>query len=100
MNPDKVDRSKLEKLGDLPNVGSAIAADLRLLGIIRPEDLAGQSPVELFHKLSSIKGKRLDPCLLDVLISITRFIEGEDPRPWWHYTAERKKMFGYHQETS
>ncbi len=92
MNPDKVDRAKLERLTDLPNIGPAIAADLRLMGINRPNDLAGQSPLELYHMLSTIKGKRQDPCLLDVLISITRFMEGEEPRPWWIYTEERKRM--------
>ena len=99
MNPDKVDRTRLEKLTDLPNIGSAIAADLRLLGIDEPDDLVGQFPFELYHVLSSIKGRRQDPCLLDVLISITRFMDGEDPRPWWHYTAERKRVFGHHPET-
>ena len=92
MNPDKVDRAKLERLTDLPNIGTAIAADLRLMGIERPNDLAGQSPLELYHMLSTIKGRRQDPCLLDVLISITRFMEGEEPRPWWMYTEERKRM--------
>ncbi len=92
MNPDKVDRNRLEKLTDLPNIGPAIAADLRLMGIERPSDLAGQSPLELYHKLSTIKGKRQDPCLLDVLISIIRFMEGEEPHPWWMYTEERKRM--------
>ena len=99
MNPAKVDRTRLEKLTDLPNIGPAIAADLRLLGINKPDDLAGRSPFELYHMLSSSKGKRQDPCLLDVLISVTRFMDGEDPRPWWHYTAERKRMFGYDGNT-
>lgn len=100
MNPAKVNRSKLGKLTDLPNIGTAIAADLRLLGIEKPDDLAGRSPLELYHMLSSIKGMRQDPCLLDVFISITRFMNGEEPRPWWHYTAERKREFGIHQEPS
>jgi hypothetical protein len=30
--------------------------------------------------------------LLDVFISITRFMDGEAPRVWWDYTAERKRM--------
>ena len=85
MNPDKVDRTRLGKLTDLPNIGPAIAADLRLIGIERSNDLAGQSPLELYHMLSTIKGKRQNPCLLDVLISITRFVEGEEPRLWWMY---------------
>jgi len=101
MNPAKVDRNRLEKLTDLPNIGPAIAADLRLLGINNPDDLSGQSPVELYHKLSEMTGARQDPCVLDVFISITRFMEGEEPRPWWHYTAERKKrMFRLQNKTS
>ncbi len=93
MNPAKVDRNRLEQLTDLPNVGPAIAADLRLIGIESPADLAGRSPVGLYHGLSSAKGERQDPCVLDVFISITRFMGGEEPLPWWHYSAERKRMF-------
>nr|WP_236943664.1 helix-hairpin-helix domain-containing protein [Jeongeupia sp. USM3] len=29
--------------------------------------------------------------MLDVFIPIVRFADGEAPRPWWHYTAERKR---------
>jgi hypothetical protein len=28
--------------------------------------------------------------VLDVFLSITRFMAGDAPQPWWHYTAERK----------
>ncbi len=97
MNPAKIDRNRLATLTDLPNVGTAIAGDLRLLGIERPHDLAGRSPIELYHMLSAIKDRRQDPCLLDVLISITRFLDGEKPRSWWTYTAERKRMFAQHR---
>ena len=43
MNPDKVQRSKLNTLTDLPNVGKAVAEDLALLGITQPQDLAGRT---------------------------------------------------------
>jgi|GEM_PF-5266496 len=33
MNPSKVQRDKLHQLTDLPNVGKAVADDLRKLGI-------------------------------------------------------------------
>jgi hypothetical protein len=29
---------------------------------------------------------------LDAFISITRFVDGEAAQPWWHYTAERKRV--------
>ena len=39
-------------------------------------------------------GVRHDPCVLDVFMSITRFMDGEAPRAWWDYTPERKRMQG------
>jgi hypothetical protein len=32
-----------------------------------------------------------DPCVIDVFMSITSFMSGEEPRAWWHFTAERKR---------
>ncbi|MBY4597970.1 helix-hairpin-helix domain-containing protein [bacterium BD-1] len=91
MNPAKVVRSRLAKLTDLPNVGAATAADLRLLGINKPGDLVGKSPYALYDSLCAITGVRHNPCVIDVFISVTRFMAGEDPRPWWAYTSERKR---------
>jgi len=90
MNPSKVDRSRTKKLTDLPNIGKAVAADLKVLGINEPCDLVGRDPYEMYKNLCDITGHRHDPCVLDVFISITRFINGEDPRPWWAFTSERK----------
>ena len=90
MNPSKVRRDRLEHLTDLPNIGPAMARDLRLLGFDRPGQLAGQDPQALYDRLCALTGKRQDPCVLDVLVSVTRFMDGEEPRPWWFYTPERK----------
>lgn len=90
MNPHKVDRTRLKQLTDLPNVGKAVAEDLRLLGFHSPEQLAGQSPFEMYERLCRKTGQRQDPCVLDTFMSITRFMDGEPPRPWWEYTAARK----------
>ena len=90
MNPEKVERQNVQKLTDLPNIGKASAADLVLLGIEQPADLLGQDPYAMYYRLCEITGQRHDPCVIDVFISITRFINGDEPRPWWHYTAERK----------
>jgi len=84
------DRRVPERLEDLPWVGRAIAAKLRLVGIESPADLIGRNPYELHQELSYRTGRRPDPCLLDVFIGLTRFIAGEPARPWWEYTAERK----------
>jgi hypothetical protein len=94
VNPARVDRARVRVLTDLPNVGPSVAGDLRLIDIHEPAQLVGRSPVELYRQLSEVTGARHDPCVLDVFMSITRFMDGEPPRPWWDYTAERKAMVG------
>ncbi len=90
MNPAKVVRERVKALTDLPNIGRAMAEDLRLLGIDKPEQLKGRDPYVLYQELSLATGQRQDPCVLDTFISITRFMAGGEARPWWAYTAERK----------
>jgi hypothetical protein len=94
MNPRKVNRAHLESLTDLPNVGESIAADLRLLGFAKPEDIAGESPFAMYDRLCSITGQRHDPCVIDVFLSITEFLNGGPPQSWWEFTAERKRLVG------
>lgn len=91
MNPSRVVRERVARLTDLPNIGPASAADLRLLGIHEPGQLVGLSPYEMYDALCEKTGVRHDPCVLDVFISVTRFMNGEAARPWWDYTAERKQ---------
>ncbi|MCB1184749.1 helix-hairpin-helix domain-containing protein [bacterium] len=91
MNPAKVNRATTTRLTDLPNIGRASAADLVLLGIATPGDLVGRDPYRMFDELCAATGVRQDPCVLDVFISITRFMDGDPPRPWWEYTRERKE---------
>jgi hypothetical protein len=93
MNPSKVDRRRVVKLTDLPNVGPACAKDLRLLGIETPNQLAGQDPFQMYRLLCEKTSVRHDPCVIDVFMSVTRFMAGEDARPWWAYTQERKQFF-------
>jgi hypothetical protein len=92
MHPAKVNRQQLRTFTDLPNVGKAFARDLQLLGFREPAELAGQEPLVLYARLSDLTGVRQDPCVLDTLMSITRFMDGEAPRPWWEYTEERKRL--------
>lgn len=92
MNPKKVHRDRVILLTDLPNIGTAGAADLRLLGIYEPSQLAGRCPFEMYKTLCEKTATRHDPCVIDVFMSITRFMNGEEPRPWWKFTEERKQM--------
>ncbi len=94
MNPCKVSRSRLKALTDLPNIGPAMAADLRLLGYETPLSIAGASPMEMYEQLCTLTGTRHDPCVLDVFMSVTHFLAGESPQAWWHFTETRKAMMG------
>jgi hypothetical protein len=81
----------LTELEQLPNVGPAVAQDLRLLGVARPQDLVGCDPYALYKELCRLTQQRHDPCLLNTFIAAVRFMGGEPARPWWAYTAERKR---------
>jgi len=84
-------RQDILRLDDIPNVGPAIAANLRQLGIEWPAELPGRDPYAMYDDLCRITGQRHDPCLLDTFIAAVRFMEGEPKKPWWKYTAERKR---------
>lgn len=81
------------RLEDLPNIGPAMAGDLRLLGIAAPAELAGHDPFSLYQSLCRRTGVRQDPCVLDTFIAAVRFAQGGPALPWWHHTAERKRRF-------
>ncbi len=82
--------AECERLEQLPNVGPALAASLRLLGIAHPRELAGRDALVLYRALCRATGKRQDPCVLDTLLAVVDFMSGAAPRPWWTYTPQRK----------
>ena len=86
-----VNRAGITDLQQIPNIGPSIAADLRRIGVSAPQDLLGKDPYAMYEDLCRITGVRHDPCLLDVFIAATRFMEGEPAKPWWKYTPERKR---------
>ena len=90
-NPDRATVARLEQL---PNIGMAIAEDLRMLGIEHPQQLIGQDPLQLWQALGQKTGQRHDPCVLDTFMAAVDFMEGGEPRPWWSFTAERKRLYG------
>ncbi len=86
-NPD---RDTVAHLDALPNIGPAMARDLRRVGIDHPLQLRGRDADELYRKLCEVTGRRHDPCVIDVFRSAIRFMEGDEARPWWAYTPLRK----------
>lgn len=90
---------EVARLEDLPNVGPAVAGDLRRLGITTPAGLPGRDPYALYDDLCRITGHRHDPCVLDTFIAAVRYMEGAPKRPWWKYTAEHKRVLAARSET-
>jgi hypothetical protein len=83
-----------EQLEQLPNIGPALAEDLRLIGIQHPRELVGQDAFALYQRLCQATGLRQDPCVLDTFMAVVDFMGGAQKAPWWAYTAKRKAEFG------
>ena len=94
-NPDRESVSRLE---DLPNIGKATAHDLHMIGIDHPKSLIGNDPLKMYERLCAISGKRHDPCVIDVFMSVVHFMEGGKPLPWWSFTEARKNEIIQHKE--
>jgi DNA transformation protein len=80
------------RLEDLPNIGQAIAADLRALGIDSPAQLAQLDPLSTYHALAPVMGHRADPCVLYTLLSVAHFQKTGERLPWWRFTAQGKQL--------
>ena len=81
-------------LEQLPNIGPALAADLRRIGIESPCELRGKDAFALYQRLCAVTHQRHDPCVLDTFMAATDFMQGAQAAPWWRYTAQRKARFG------
>jgi hypothetical protein len=88
----------VSELTDLPNIGKAIATDLRSIGIRHPQDLIGKDAYKLHDQLCRVTGTKHDPCVIDVFLTVIDFMEGGDPVPWWKFTAERKRHLKSYEE--
>ena len=82
------------QLEQLPNIGTSIAADLRLIGVTQPQALASEDAFHLYQTLCRVTGKRHDPCVLDTFMAACDFMRGAAAKPWWAYTAQRKAQYG------
>jgi hypothetical protein len=72
-------RETASNLEDLTNIEKVMA-----------QDLIGKDGYQLYDKLCSITGRRHDPCVIDVFLSVVDFMNGGNAKPWWEFTKERK----------
>ena len=85
-------RNPPTQLEDLPNIGKSIAADLRRIGILGPDQLAKREPMAIFRELANVMGHRHDPCVLYTLISAKHFLKHGEALPWWSFTEQGKSL--------
>lgn len=89
----KTNRETISRFEEIINVGPATTRDFKQMGYKKPQDLIGQTPLRLYQKLCRMNGKFYDPCVLDVFMATVDYMNGNRPRQWWDYTAERKHQY-------
>lgn len=80
------------ELEGIPNIGKAIAADLRCIGILTPAQLAERDPLATYRALAGSMGQRHDPCVLYTLIAADRFLRHGETIPWWKFSVQGREL--------
>ena len=62
-------RETISRLEELPNVGLAIAGELRRTGVAHPKELVGRDAREPHETLCGKLGGRQDPCVSAAFMS-------------------------------
>ncbi|MGH8337151.1 MAG: helix-hairpin-helix domain-containing protein, partial [Gammaproteobacteria bacterium] len=81
------------ELQDLISVGPAAERDLHALGVRSIPQLARSRPAALYEKLSRLRRKRQDPCVLDVFTAAVE--QARNPAlpaekcQWWSWSRKR-----------
>ena len=89
-----------DELLALANIGPAMRRDFTLLGIETVAQLARQNADALYLKLSALTGHRQDPCVWDTFAAAIHQAKTGEARPWWDWTAVRKKRAAEEDVTS
>ena len=90
--PKAAHASAAHRIEDIPNIGPALARDLRIVGIAAPAGLKRRNAFKLYQELNLATGRRHDPCVLDTFMAAVDFMNGNPPAPWWHFTQKRKQL--------
>ena len=80
----------LKEFQRIPGVGKKLARDLKDLGYHSVEGLRGESPEEMYQKLSTLRGRHIDRCVLYVFRTAVYFAENSVHEPellkWWNWS--------------
>jgi len=82
------------ELGDLVSVGPATVRALHSLGVRSVKQLARCEPDSLYNKLCRLRGRREDPCCLDVFAAAVAQARDStlpvEKSVWWYWSRQRK----------
>lgn len=81
-----------EDLESVPGVGKKIAKDLHDIGCHSVKDLEGADPVDLYDRVCTMQGTKIDPCLLYTFKCATYYAKGgRDPEllKWWNWKNKK-----------
>lgn len=81
--------TRKDELQTIPGIGPSLARDLRALGIERVADLNRRDPERLYARLSRLRGRRQDPCVLYAFRCAAYYARTTRPAPellkWWNW---------------
>lgn len=81
--------SQLKELQIIPGVGKSLAQDFLNIGISKVSDLKGKNPEDLYSKICTFQGCRVDRCVLYVCRSSVYFAEHKkhnlEKLKWWNW---------------
>ena len=75
-------------LAALRNIGMAMLADFRMLGITQPPH------DDLYIRLCLLTGKRQDPCVHDTFAAAIHQARTGEARNWWTFSPQGNRIQG------
>ncbi|HET9983010.1 MAG TPA: helix-hairpin-helix domain-containing protein [Longimicrobiales bacterium] len=86
----------LRDIRRIPGIGASLSEDLWDLGMRRVEDLRGRDPEELYARLCTRAGMRLDPCVLYAFRCAVYFASHDVHDPallkWWNWKGRSSEL--------
>ena len=82
-------KAKIKRFQVIPGIGKSLAHDLIDLGYHKIKDLQGEDPSEMYEKLCSLRGQKIDRCVLYVFKCAIYYVNNPIHEPellkWWNW---------------
>ena len=89
--------SALRDFQQIPGVGKAVANDLWNLGLRSSQELRNEDPENLYNRLCTYQGVKVDRCMLYTFRCAVYFVSNDQHDPerlkWWNWTDEKLKTY-------